>query len=233
MERIPLGRRRWFAAPCHLCNQDTLGSTGLCPSCENEWQALLGWPRCPGCATAHAGAGLGGGERCGQCAVRARPFDRAVAAVDLDPSARHLLHRLKYHQDFSTLPLLVATLLAPVNGEAAPDAVVPMPLHPSRRRQRGFNQAELLARGVARSLRLPVHDRGVRRVRDTGSLTDLAAASRRRVLKGAFVADGALPAHVAIVDDVMTTGSSAAALTRVLKEAGVERVDVWTLARTP
>lgn len=70
-------------------------------------------------------------------------------------------------------------------------------------------------------------------MRDTGSLTDLPAVSRRRALKGAFVVERALPAHVAIVDDVMTTGSSAEALTRALTEAGVERVDVWTLARTP
>lgn len=131
------------------------------------------------------------------------------------------------------MPLLVATLLAGVQEEAPPDALVPMPLHPSRRRQRGFNQAVLLARGAARPLGLPVRDRDVRRVRDTGSLTDLPAASRRRALKGAFVVAKALPAHVAIVDDVMTTGASAESLTRVLKAAGVERVDVWTLARTP
>lgn len=156
MKRMPSRRRRWFAAPCHLCNQDTLESTGLCLPCGDEWQALLGWPRCPGCATTHARAGLGGGEPCGQCVLRPRSFDRAVAAVDLDPSVRHLLHRLKCHQDFSTLPLLVATLLAGVGNESPPDAVVPMPLHPSRRRQRGFNQAVLLARGVARPLGLPV-----------------------------------------------------------------------------
>ncbi|MFO7583031.1 ComF family protein [Guyparkeria sp.] len=161
-----------------------------------------------------------------------------MAAVDLEPPVRHLVHRLKYHQDFSVLTLLRDTLAHAVvadvgGGGAPPEAIVPMPQHPAQHRRRGFNQARLLAAGPGRALGLPILPRAACRLRDTGSLTTLTAAERNRVLRNAFEADGPLPERVAIVDDVLTTGASAEALTRALRRAGVSHVSVWALARTP
>ncbi|WP_410474679.1 ComF family protein [Guyparkeria sp. TX1] len=238
MEWMPSRRWRWFDAPCHLCRLDTVDADGLCPDCRREWRAALGQARCRTCGLILAGdlAAGAGDETCAACVGRRSPFERVVAAVDLDPAVRALIHRLKYRQDFSVVPLLQATLIEAVAGQeeaARIDALVPMPLHPRQRRRRGFNQAWLLADGLARATGVPLLRRGVRRVRDTGSLTELAARARRGALRGAFVADGPIPERVAIVDDVLTTGASAEALAAALRLGGARAVSIWALARTP
>ncbi|HSH83650.1 MAG TPA: ComF family protein [Guyparkeria sp.] len=234
MEWLFARRQRWFEAPCHLCRRDTLDIAGLCPDCSAEWRALLGRPRCSSCGLIRAGSVEL--DTCGACAARPWPFDGVVAAVDLEPSVRELIHRFKYQRDFSVLPLLQRTLaeaLIELPDEALPEALVPMPLHPSQCRRRGFNQAWLLADGVRRAIDRPLLKRGLRRVRDTGSLTAQSASERRRTLKGAFATDRPMPMRVAIVDDVLTTGASAAALAAELRRAGAESITVWVLARTP
>ena len=105
-------------------------------------------------------------------------------------------------------------------------------LHVSRLRLRGYDQTLELARPLARRLGLPLVT-GLRRVRATAAQSELDAATRRRNLRNAFVAAGSLPAHVALVDDVMTTGATLQAAARALRRAGVERVDAWVCARVP
>ncbi|HER35768.1 MAG: ComF family protein [Halothiobacillaceae bacterium] len=234
MKGMSSRRGRWFDAPCHLCRRDTVEPDGLCPDCLREWHALAGLPRCHSCGLCLPDAAETG--PCGACAARPWPFAQVVAAIDLDPVARELVHRLKYHRDLSVLPLLQATLtsaIAALPRESLPDALVPMPLHPAQRRRRGFNQAWLLADALARSLGTPLMARGVQRVRDTGSLAMRSARERRRALAGAFVVDAPVPRTVAIVDDVLTTGASVGALAAQLRQGGAESVAVWALARTP
>ena len=114
-----------------------------------------------------------------------------------------------------------------------PQALVPVPLHPARLRQRGYDQALELARRLARLGGLPVRADALRRVRATAAQTRLDAAARQRNLQAAFAvrAGVTLPAHVALVDDVMTTGATLHACARVLLAAGVRRVDAWCIAR--
>lgn len=235
MKWISPRRERWFDAPCHLCRRDTVDPTGLCMDCLTEWRALLGRPRCVSCGLTLPDPDEG--MTCGACSARPWPFDGVVSAVDLVPSVRELVHRLKYDQDFSVVPLMQETLITALGAapafRALPDALVPMPLHPAQRRRRGFNQAWLLAAGLGRSLDRPLLKRGVHRVRDTGSLTTQSARDRRRVLKGAFAVDEVVPSRVAIVDDVLTTGASARALAAALRRRGAKSVAVWSLARTP
>ncbi|HEX7342007.1 MAG TPA: ComF family protein, partial [Rhodanobacteraceae bacterium] len=111
--------------------------------------------------------------------------------------------------------------------------IVPVPLHRARLRQRGYDQAQQLARQIARRLRLPLRDDCLQRTRATSAQSTLDAVARRRNVRGAFrLRDGvALPAHVALFDDVLTTGATLAECARVLRRAGVARVDVWALAR--
>jgi ComF family protein len=115
-----------------------------------------------------------------------------------------------------------------------PELIMPVPLHTSRLRHRGYNQALELARPLARRYRLPLAHDVLRRVRTTEAQTDLDAGARVANVRAAFAVHR-LPAqkHVAIVDDVMTTGATLAECAHVLLAAGVERVDVWALARTP
>ena len=125
------------------------------------------------------------------------------------------------------------------NGEACPvdlpQLLMPVPLHQRRLRRRGYNQALELARPLARQLAVPLRHDVLRRNRVTDAQTELDAVGRRRNVRGAFALpeDISLPAHVALLDDVMTTGATLAECARVLKRAGVDRVDVWALARAP
>ncbi len=230
--------RMLIPAPCFLCGASTRDETGLCASC------LLGWipadtvPRCPQCAIGVVMSGL----LCAECAQTPPAFDRTQTGLDFNAATRHLVHQLKFARQPWVLPALLHPLMVqiertcPAPRDACtdwPHALIPMPIHPQRRKARGFNQARLIADKLGKALALPVMGRAVVRVKASAPQSGLDAAARRKNLRHAFAVRQALPAHVAIVDDVMTTGSSAAALARVLKAAGVRRVTVWVLARTP
>ena len=118
---------------------------------------------------------------------------------------------------------------------ARPDLLIPVPLHASRLRERGYNQALELARPLAQALTIPLRHDVLLRTRATLAQANLDAKARRKNLRGAFaiVENAALPQHVVIVDDVMTTGATLRECARVLLRAGVSRVDVWALARAP
>jgi ComF family protein len=113
-----------------------------------------------------------------------------------------------------------------------PDVIVPVPLHKSRYRQRGFNQALEIARTVSKDMQVPLDVYSCQRQHDTPQQSQLPAKQRRKNLKNAFAVVRPLnAAHVAILDDVMTTGSTVHELAKVLKKAGVAKVDVWVCAR--
>ena len=116
-----------------------------------------------------------------------------------------------------------------------PATLLPIPLHPRRLRQRGYDQALELARPLARTLGLPLLDSVLHRVRDTAPQSRLDAAQRQGNLKDAFRIESrhAVPAHVVLVDDVMTTGATLQAAAAALRAAGVARVDAWVCARVP
>ena len=165
-----------------------------------------------------------------------------MVALRFAPPADDLIRQLKYHGVYANARVL-GVLLAQVVDERAlplPQLLVPVPLHVARFRERGFNQAAAIARYAGRLLRVPVAAAAVRRVRDTPSQTSLSVVERRRNVDGAFAMASARArrrlleaGHVAIVDDVITTGSTVAELERVLLDAGVRKVDVWAVARAP
>lgn len=209
----------------------------MCPCCEADFLVEVDReaPRCPHCAIRVKERG----QYCVECLNHPPHFDSAAAGLDFQAVSRHLIHRLKYGRDPGVLDALMHPLLTRLersfapDGEGWPDAVLPMPIHPERRRVRGFNQARLIADRLGGRFGLPVFGRAVTRAGSSKSQSGLTAIERRESLKNAFVVKQTLPQHVAIVDDVMTTGSSADALARSLKRTGVSRVSVWVLARTP
>lgn len=169
--------------------------------------------------------------RCGACLrapARRLPWTSATF-VYATPIAG-LVRRFKFHQDLAAGHLLSMLMAESLQGCMRPQAIVPLSLHPARLRQRGYDQALELARPLARKLQLPLCH-GLRRIRATAAQSELDAGARRRNLQGAFVADGPLPRHVALVDDVMTTGATLQAATSALRRAGVLRVDAWVCAR--
>jgi ComF family protein len=115
-----------------------------------------------------------------------------------------------------------------------PQVLLPVPLHASRLRTRGYNQALEIARVVGRELFLPIDHASCIRSAATPPQAGLDERARHRNIRGAFLVPGLLPwRHVAILDDVVTTGSTVAELSRVLRKAGVRRIQVWAVARTP
>ncbi|MFN7919022.1 MAG: ComF family protein [Bryobacteraceae bacterium] len=170
---------------------------------------------------------------CPLCRDGLTGFDAAYTYGGYEGALRRLIHVFKY-DGVTTLAEPLGRLLA----RALPrdiefDLVVPAPMHWRRRWSRGFNQAELLAREIGRRISVPVKP-ALRRGRNTPSQAGLTSAARRRNLAGAFrVSDPKKVAgkHVLLVDDVLTTGTTAAVCARALKRAGAARVTVLTLAR--
>lgn len=220
--------RTLFAPSCVLCAAPGAAGRDLCDGCARAlpWNTLA----CPVCALpldAPAPA-------CARCLRRAPPFAAAVAPLRYAGDTRRLLTRYKFGADLAVGRVLATLLVDAVQDRPRPDRVVPVPLHRSRLRERGFDQAWELARAVARAHGLAAQPDALRRQRPTLAQTGLDAAARRRNLRAAFVAQTSLAGlHVALVDDVVTTGATIAAAAGALRAAGARSVEVWALARAP
>lgn len=220
---------------CLLCGETTDTPQPICTPCESE----LPWlgDQCGRCALPLPMADL----LCGQCATRPPAYERVLAPWAYDFPIDSLITRFK-HQAKWPLGRLLGQLLALSlqhhfdEGLERPDALVPVPLTTRRLRQRGFNQASLLARWLGTVLQIPCAENLLRRVQDTPAQQVLDARARRQNLHQAFAMMADAPVrnrHLALVDDVLTTGATAQALARLLLDAGAARVDVYCLARTP
>lgn len=222
--RAPL---RWLFAPrCVVCGDPGLPDRDLCAACHAQlpWQG----PACTRCALPLAEPGI-----CGSCLQHPPPLAAVHAAFDYAFPVDALLPRLKFHQDFAAGRVLVQSMCAQFAGLERATTLVPLPLHRSRLRRRGYDQALELARPLARALRIPLRPELLLRQRATAAQSTLDATARKRNLRGAFtVPTGAvLPAHVTLFDDVMTTGATLHAAAAALHAAGVARVAAWVCAR--
>ncbi|HET7780658.1 MAG TPA: ComF family protein [Rudaea sp.] len=221
---------------CLLCGDDGEAGRDLCLACA---ASLVRNPVCcPRCALP-----LGvPAPACGECLHRQPPFEAAFAPFLYAHPLDLLMTRLKFGRSLAAGRVLsglwseAITQMAPV----LPTLFVPVPLHASRLRERGYNQAFELLRPLARSLKIPLAGSLLRRTRATPAQANLDASARRRNLRGAFefhvpALRGVAPAavHVALVDDVMTTGATLHAAAKALRKAGVGRVDAWVCARVP
>ena len=145
-----------------------------------------------------------------------------------------LLLRFKFHGDLAAGRLLADLFCEQLGDGPLPQALLPVPLHRARLRERGYDQALELAKSIAKRIDVPLHRKHLRRVRGTARQSELGLAARQRNLRGAFaVAGESLPRHVALIDDVMTTGATLRECAQTLLRSGVERVDVWVIARAP
>ncbi len=189
---------------------------------------------CVACRTPFANSyPLDESGRCGLCRLGLNRFDAAYSFGAYEGTLRKLIHVFKYGRVQTLARPLGGLLGAAIPSGEVFDAVVPMPLHWWRRWRRGFNQAELLAREVARRCGVNVVD-AVRRARATSSQAGLSHSRRRENVAGAFRVrrpDRVRGLRVALVDDVMTTGATANACAAALKRAGARRVTLLTLAR--
>lgn len=220
-----------FAPPCLVCGLTAGRGLPLCRGCRQDLP-LIPAP-CPTCALP-----LPDDEAptCPGCRRRPPLPGIAVAATAYGFPVDSLVQQLKFggRQPVARVlgDLLANAARGRYCGNTLPAALVPVPLHPARQRQRGFNQAERIAAAAGAALGIPVLRDAVRRSRATPAQSGLDLRQRRRNLRNAFRVTGELPAHIAIVDDVVTTGSTLLALGRTLQGAGVKRIDAWAVART-
>jgi ComF family protein len=220
-----------FALPprCGGCGAIVEEIDSFCTDCWRKLEFLQG-----GCA--HCGLPLEGteAETCGACLAKPPRLDRIRAAVGYDDISRSIALRLKYGRK-TALARTMSRYMRPLIGDMPASAIlVPVPLHRRRLWSRGFNQSALVARELSRRTGLPVAVDALRRIRSTPPLKGMGMRQRRRTVAGAFRANGAADLRgrtIILIDDVLTTGSTANACARVLKRAGAERVDLISWAR--
>lgn len=227
-----------YPARCLLCEGRGLSAGSqlmdLCEHCRQQ----LPWnlSACARCALPLP-AGMPEGAVCGICQKKSPAFDHSYSLFRYEQPVIWLVQQLKFNERLSHTRLL-GELFADqlmqrdMPAENRPQCILPVPLHNKRLRERGFNQSIELVSPVARKTSLPVLLDHVERKRSTEAQTGLDAKQRRKNIRGAFECIKAIPyEHVAVFDDVVTTGSTVNELARVLKRAGVRRVDVWSIAR--
>lgn len=225
-----------FPPLCHICRSfiADAGPLHICPACR-ELLPLVMSPRCTVCGVPFAGAGSD--HICGRCLKDPPCFDAACSQLLYEGAARDLLHRFKYqYKTHLRRPLALLALegLTEIIQRQQPDMIVPVPLHRSRLRSRGFNQAVLLGSVFSTRLKLPMLVDGLARIRWTEPQIELSADQRRSNVKGAFACtrpDSIAGKRILLLDDVMTTGSTVDECAKELKKAGASFVLAATVAR--
>lgn len=217
---------------CFHCHQRlAIPAHGFCSRC---YGLLNPSPYC-----GHCGANLVENRiGCGEC-LRSEPkWQRILQVSSYKSPLADWIHRFKFQQQYYLdRPLARLLLLAVKRAQRChslplPEVLMPVPLFWQKQWQRGYNQAELLAKPLADWLNIPLDTQSLKRIRHTASQRELSAADRRRNLRGAFAYRPRKNyKRVAVIDDVVTTGSTLNAISLELRKQGVEEVQVWTLAR--
>lgn len=226
-----------YPAWCQACDgRHAHPSDGyVCRECQGKLR-LVAPPFCRRCGLPYPGA-ISDSFDCENCRDTRFHFEFARAASVANPFLMDLIHRYKYRDAQWLEPYFIRVLTR----EASPfllrtewDLIVPVPLHPIRRRERGFNQAERLARPLALATGIPLNTQLVRRIERTNTQTALSRVARTKNVRNAFerLSDRRLDGLACVVfDDVLTTGATTSAVAKVLKNSGAARVCVWSLAR--
>ena len=197
-------RNQLFPARCVLCQCHGLDEINLCRAC------FASLPSTP--------------------PPKVFEYGKIYAGFAYQSPVDELIQRFKFQEQLAFGRMLAKLCIESIHKDK-PQALIPVPLHLKRLRQRGFNQSQELARYWGRQFAIPVLKNTLKRHRDTMPQSTLTAQERMPNVWGAFTAEGDLPAHLALVDDVYTTGSTCLAAAEVLIARGVQRVDVWCLAR--
>jgi ComF family protein len=223
-------QNKWLPPRCILCGEPGFAEMDLCQACFNDLSRNHSC--CYRCGE-HFEMPITTPQLCGRCLKRPPSFDETHAPFLYDAVMRFLITQLKFCRNYKharLLGILLANYLA--DTVELPDCIIPTPLHRNRYRQRGFNQSIEIARHLSERLGIPLELNSCIRHKDTPHQTELPAKQRRKNIKNAFSVIRPINyQHLAIVDDVMTTGATAEALAKALKQHGAERVDIWVCAR--
>jgi len=234
---VEAGLAFFYPECCQVCGRHRARATGglVCGQCWGQVRFIRP-PFCERCGLPFAGE-ITAPFECANCREMELHFGSARSAVVAKGVVLEVIHRYKYQRALWFEPFL-ADLLAREAGTALCGQgwnwLVPVPLHPTKKREREFNQAGRLAAGLSRVTNIPLNATALRRVAYTSTQTLLTRQQRAANVRGAFVvrdAQGLRGARVVLVDDVFTTGATTSACAAVLKAAGAAEVCVWTVAR--
>jgi ComF family protein len=219
-------RQTLLAQDCFLC-QAASGDRLLCAACESELPSNA--CACPRCALAGSGT-----AECGACIADPPHYDASYAAFAYAYPVDALIQALKYGGQLALAELFAHKLHQRIGQAAGVDLILPLPLHPARLAERGFNQAAEIAKVLSRLCGIAMDAQLARRVRNTAAQTALPWKERTANMRQAFRCERDLAGlSVAVVDDVMTTGATLNEFARTLKHSGAGRVQNWVVARTP
>ncbi len=221
----------FFPYTCVFCKMPSHREQNLCHACWHDLPILhIGCVRC-------ANHLPQADKICGQCLQVAPMFDCAHALFTYHPPITKLILDLKFHRALAHAQLLGEWMRDKIihdwyREKPRPSVIIPVPLHPKRLKERGFNQALEIARPIAKTLDLPILTRHITRRKHTIAQTALPAKTRKHNMRHAFLIQQDLKnQHVAVLDDVMTTGHTLNEFCRVLKQNGAGKIDVWCCAR--
>ena len=219
---------------CLFCLEPTANPHSLCEHCEsalpvNRHHCLICSSPFAAVASDHPGL------VCGQCQKNPPSYNTSVIPYLYASPLKQSITTLKFQRNLSYVPLLAHIFIHALRTRCSkmPECILPVPLHPKRLQQRGFNQALELLRIIATQLGIPVDYSLCQRNKDTPFQSGLSAKQRKQNLRNAFTVTRSQPyKHIAIFDDVVTTGSTVNELSRKLKTSGAEIIEVWAIART-
>lgn len=224
----------WFMPHvCILCKTITPQPHDLCLPCSKDLPILK--HNCQVCANNLPSTSQS--PLCGQCLQKKPPFDTTHGLFLYEPPIPKLILDLKFHEALTHAKLLGELLAEKILHEwyretSLPTAIIPIPLHPDRLKERGFNQAIEIARPIAKALDLPLFLQHAIRVKSTQPQATLPASERNLNIKNAFLIKKSVKNHhIAVVDDVITTGSTVYEFCRLLKKHGAAKISVWCCAR--
>lgn len=214
---------------CPLCYQNHNNSHSICPGCTND----LPWLKqvCQHCSLPLTETN-NKHPVCAQCLKKAPSYDKVCAAFFYQFPVNLMIMQAKFNNKVHYLNLLAQLLLPRLQASTRPEILVPVPMHRQRLLQRQFNQAAIISRCLSHHTGVPSHNKLLLKTSNTEQQSQLDAAQRQRNLRNSFSCQQTPPQHVAVIDDVVTTGTTANEIARTLKRAGCGRVDIWTLART-
>ena len=211
---------------CILCNQYHREQHTICAACITLFTPL--GPACRHCAMPLPDDD---DAICGACCLKKPDVDRVITAYRFEEPLRTLLHAFKYRDGLYLTSLLTTLMLHAAIDTSTIQCLIPIPMHPKRLRERGFNQAAILAMRLSRILKLPYDVNQCKKIINTTPQAGLSAVMRKKNLKNAFQSHTLPYQHVTLIDDLLTTGNTANEVARTLKRQGVKEVDVWCCAR--
>jgi len=213
---------------CELCRQYHRDAESVCDPCISQLDTL--GPSCIYCAHPLDNADF---LYCGQCCKEPPYFDQAVIGYPYKEPLRTLIHQFKFGNKLylgSFLAIIMEHRIS--KSETKPQCLIPVPLHDKRLKKRGYNQAAVLTKLLAKKIQIPYQLNSCRKIINTVPQAESAQQKRKTNLKKAFKVKTVPYQHIALVDDLLTTGSTANELAKCFKKAGVKQVDIWCCART-